>query len=367
MINISKPVLGVDEGKEVLKVLKSGMLAQGYWVEKFEKEFAKYIGVRYAIQTTSGTTAIHLALLSLGIGSGDEVITTPFTFVATTNAILYTGAKPVFVDIDENTFNIDAKLIESKITKNTKAILVVHLYGLAADMQTINKIAKKYKIRVIEDAAQAHGATYNNNKVGSIGTLGCFSFYATKNMTTGEGGMVTTNSRLLAQKIKMLRNHGMIKLNYKYKTLGYNYCPTNIAGALGSVQLKKLDLFNRKRNMNARFLLSKLKNIKGIVLPKIFKNRKHVFNQFTIRITKNSPISRTPLIKHLENYGIYPRIYYPIPLHLQKLYKDLGYKEHLPISERIANEVLSIPIHPSLRKNDLIKIVKILNSKLNKS
>jgi dTDP-4-amino-4,6-dideoxygalactose transaminase len=358
MITIAKPAIGKEEEREVLKVLRSGMIAQGRWVERFEKEFAKYIGTKYAIQTTSGTTALHLALLALGIGNGDEVITTPFTFVATSNAILYTGARPVFVDIDENTFNIDPDLIEKKITKRTKAILVVHLYGLPADMTKINKIAKKYHIDVIEDAAQAHGATYKNRKVGSIGKLGCFSFYATKNMTTGEGGMVTTNSYKLAQKVRALRNHGMIKLDYKYPFLGYNYCPTNMAAALGLTQLKKLDSLNAKRERNAKYFISKLKNTKGIVLPKLFPDRIHVFHQFTIRVTKDFPISRELLIKHFEKNGIIPKIYYPIALHKQKLYRNIGYKDSLPVSERVTKEVLSIPVHPSLPNKDLEKIIK---------
>lgn len=361
MIHIAKPIIEKEEENEVLKVLRSGMIAQGEWVEKFEKDFAKYIGTKYAVQTTSGTTALHLALLSLDIGKGDEVITTPFTFVATSNAILYTGAMPVFVDIDEQTFNINPDLVEEKITKKTKAILVVHLYGLPTDMTKIKKIANKYNIHIIEDAAQAHGALFMNKKVGSIGKLGCFSFYATKNMTTGEGGMVTTNDFGLAQKIKALRNHGMMELNYKYNFLGYNYCPTNIAAALGIVQLKKLDKFNAKRIKNAEYFLKKLKNIKGATLPTVLKDRTHVFHQFTIRINKDFPMSRNSFIKHLEKNGIKAKIYYPIPLYKQKLYKDLGYKDNLPIAAKIAKEVLSIPVHPGLSKKDLVKIVRSFN------
>ena len=363
MITIAKPAIGKEEEREVLKVLRSGMIAQGQWVEKFEKEFAKYIGTKYAVQTTSGTTALHLSLLSLGIGKGDEVITTPFTFVATSNAILYTGAKPVYVDIDEKTFNINFTQIEKKVTKKTKAILLVHLYGLPAEMYEIMKIAHKHHLYVIEDAAQAHGAVYRNKKVGSIGTLGCFSFYATKNMTTGEGGMVTTNNLKLAQKVRALRNHGMIELNYKYSTIGYNYCPTNIAGALGLTQLKKLDGLNAKRIKNAKHLISRLKNIKGIVLPNLFSDRTHVFHQFTIRVTKDFPISRDSLIKRFEKYGVKPKIFYPIPLHKQKLYKDLGYKDILPLTETAANEVLSIPVHPGLSLKDIEQVVRLFIQK----
>ena len=362
MIPIAKPVIDKKEESEILKVLRSGMIAQGKWVEEFEKKFAKYIGTKYAIQTTSGTTALHLALLSLEIGKGNEVITTPFTFVATSNAILYTGARPVFVDIEENTFNINPNLIETKITKKTKAILLVHLYGCPLDMAKIKKVADKHRLYIIEDAAQAHGAEFKGQKVGSIGELGCFSFYATKNMTTGEGGMVTTNNFKLAQKIKALRNHGMMELNYKYDFLGYNYCPTNISAALGIVQLKKLDKLNSKRINNAKYFLKKLKNIKGITLPVIPENVRHVFHQFTIKISKDFPINRNSFIKHLEKKGIKTKVYYPIPLHKQKLYRDLGYKDSLPIVEKVAKEVLSIPIHPSLTRKDLSKIVRGFNS-----
>jgi len=361
IISIAKPVFGKEEQKEIAKVLNSGMVAQGEWVNKFESEFAKYIGTKYAVQTTSGTTALHLALLSLGIGKGDEVITTPFTFVATSNAILYTGAKPVFVDIEEDTFNIDSNLIERKITKKTKAILLVHLYGCPVNMAKIKKVANKHGLYIVEDAAQAHGAKFKGRKVGSIGDLGCFSFYATKNMTTGEGGMVTTNSFKLAQKMKALRNHGMMELNYKYDFLGYNYCPTNISAALGLVQLKKLDKLNAKRIKNAKYLSRNLKNVKGITLPTIPKNVTHVFHQFTIKINKDFSISRDSFIEHLEKEGIKARVYYPLPLHKQKLYRDLGYKDNLPVVEKIAKEVLSIPVHPSLTKKDLSKIVKSFN------
>lgn len=359
-IPIAKPIIGREEEKAVLEVLRSGMLAQGAWVEEFEKEFAKYIGVKYAVQSTSGTTALHLALLSLGIEKGDEVITTPFTFVATSNAILYTGAKPVFVDIDEDTFNLNPDLIEKKITKKTKAILVVHLYGLPADMIKIEKIARKYKIPVIEDAAQAHGAKLNGKKVGSIGTLGCFSFYATKNMTTGEGGMVTTNNFQLAQKTKALRNHGMMQLNYKYDFLGYNYCPTNIAAAIGLCQLEKLDKFNSKRIRNATCFNKNLTAVKGIKTPITPKGYTHVFHQYTLRVTKEYKMSRDSLLKFLWDKGIDARVYYPIPLHKQKLYKDMGYSDFLPVAEKVASQVISIPVHPGVTQEDIKRITKLI-------
>jgi dTDP-4-amino-4,6-dideoxygalactose transaminase len=358
MIPISKPILGAREKKAVLKVLDSGFLAQGAKVEEFEKRFAEYIRVKYAIAISSGTTALHLALLAHGIKKGDEVITTPFTFIASSNAILYCGAKPVFVDIGED-FNINPDLIEKKITKKTKAILPVHLFGYPANMVKIMKIAKKYHLAVIEDCCQAHGASIFGKKVGSFGT-GCFSFYPTKNMTTGEGGMITTNNKQIAERARLLRNHGM-KIKYYHDVLGFNFRMTEIAAAIGIEQLKKLEKFNKKRIANANYLNKNIKT-KGIILPKIRKGYRHVFHQYTIRITDQCPKSREEIIKKLEENGIGSAIYYPLPVYRQKPYLKLGYKEYLPITEKYSKEVLSLPVHPSLTQNDLRKIVSIMNS-----
>lgn len=358
MIPISKPLLGMEEKKAVWKVLDSGFLAQGKKVEEFEKKFAKYIGTKYAIATSSGTTALHLALLAHRIKKGDEVITSPFTFIASANAILYCGAKPVFVDIGED-FNLNPNLIEKKITKKTKAILVVHLFGFPVDMPKVMKIAKKYNLVVIEDCCQAHGASIKGKKVGSFGT-GCFSFYPTKNMTTGEGGMVTTNNKKIAERIKLLRNHGM-RVRYYHDILGYNFRMTDIAAAIGIEQLKKLETFNKKRIANASYLNRNIR-AKGIILPKIKKDFRHVYHQYTIRITEECSKSRQEIIRILEKNGISSAIYYPLPVYKQKLYLDLGYNEHLPITEKYSKEILSLPIHPSLTKMDLRKIVLVLNN-----
>src|SRR3990167_7979757 len=241
-IQISEPNIGNQELKAAAKVLKSGNLAQGKLVEKFEKAFAAFIGTKYAIATSNGTTALHLALLALGIKKRDEVITTSFSFVASTNAILFAGAKPIFVDIKDD-FNLDPKLIEEKINKKTKAILPVHLYGYPAEMRMVMEIARKHKLLVIEDAAQAHGAMIGSKMVGSFGHCNCFSFYPTKNMTTLEGGMVTTNDEILAKKIKLLRNHGS-EVRYHHQLLGYNFRLTELQAALGIAQLKRLPRFN---------------------------------------------------------------------------------------------------------------------------
>lgn len=359
MIPVAKPYITEQEKKIVMEVLSSGALAQGEWVSKFEQKFAKFIGTKYAIATSNGTSALHLSLMALGIKQDDEVITTPFTFIASANAIIYVGAKPVFVDIDEQTFNINPDLIEAKITPKTRAILPVHLYGLPAEMNKIMNIAKKYNLYVIEDACQAHGARVRGQNAGSIGDVGCFSFYPTKNMTTGEGGMVTTDNLQIAEKIYLLRGHGM-KVRYQYVTLGYNYRMTNIAAAIGLSQLKKLPSFNRIRVKNAQKLYKGLSNIKGIVITKTPNEIKHVFHQFTVRITSDYKHSRTKLIEYLSQKGIDSSIYYPTPLHKQKVYIDLGYKDSLPVSEKLADEVLSLPVHPLVSEEDLEFIIKTI-------
>jgi len=358
MIPVSKPLLGKKEKEAVWRVLESGILAQGPRVAEFEKRFAEYIRVKYAVATSSGTTALHLALLAHGIKKGDEVITTPFTFIASSNAILYCGAKPVFVDIGED-FNINPDLIEKKITKKTKAILPVHLFGYPADMVKIMKIAKKYHLAVIEDCCQAHGASIFGKKVGSFGT-GCFSFYPTKNMTTGEGGMITTNNKQIAERAKLLRNHGM-KIRYYHDVLGFNFRMTDIAAAIGLEQLKKLEKFNKKRIGNANYLNKNIKT-KGIILPKVKIGYRHVFHQYTIRVTPQCPKSREELIRILNDNGIGSAIYYPLPVYHQKPYVRLSCKNRFPVTEKCTREVLSIPVHPSLTKRDLNKIVSVLNN-----
>lgn len=251
MIPIAKPNIGEEEKNAVMEVLESGMLAQGLKVKEFEERFAKYIGTKYAVATSNGTTALHIALLSSGIKKGDEVITTPFSFIASATSILFCNAVPVFADIKTKTFNINPNKIEKAITKKTKAIMVVHLYGQSSEMDRIKEIANKKKLSLIEDACQAHGAENNGKRVGSIGDIGCFSFYPTKNMTTGEGGMITTNDHVIAEKVRLLRDHGQ-KERYEHVIVGYNYRMTNIAAAIGIEQLQKLEQFNKKRRENAK-------------------------------------------------------------------------------------------------------------------
>ncbi|OGD56680.1 aminotransferase DegT [Candidatus Berkelbacteria bacterium RBG_13_40_8] len=367
-MNIASPQIGQEEIQAVAEVLKSGMLAQGPKVKEFEEKFAKFIGVKFAVATSSGTTALEVALRAHGIGPGDEVITTSFTFIASANSILYSGARPVLVDIEEDTFNIDPEKIEKAISKKTKAIMPVHLYGQAANMTKIMAIAKKhsfarkfssenYKLVVIEDACQAHGSEWRNKKVGSFGT-GAFSLYPTKNMTTGEGGMITTDSKEIYEKCNLLRAHGS-KVKYYHDILGYNYRMTDLEAAIGIEQLKKLPKFNRARIKNAQYLNNNLGKIEGIIVPGPAKEAKHVYHQYTVRITKDFPLSRDEVLTKLTEAGIGTAVFYPLPINGQKVYKDLGYKADTPIAAKVAKEVLSLPIHPGLKKQDLNYIIKI--------
>jgi perosamine synthetase len=356
-INIASPQIGKEEIRAVTEVLKSGMLAQGPKVAEFENSFSKFCGTKFAVATSSGTTALHVALLAHGIGPKDEVITSPFTFIASANSILYTGAKAVFCDIDEATYNIDPAKIEKLITKKTKAIIPVHLYGQACDMTRIMTIARKYRLAVIEDACQSHGATWKGKKVGSFGT-GTFSLYPTKNMTTGEGGIITTNSQAIYEKSNLIRAHGS-KIKYYHDILGFNFRMTDIGAAIGIEQLKKLPKFNKIRQENADFLNKNLSRIEGIIIPEPAKNAVHVYHQYTIRVTPKFGITRDEVIKSLTEAGIGTAVFYPLPINQQKVYKELGYKANTPIAEKIAKEVLSLPVHPGLKQSDLNYIVKI--------
>jgi dTDP-4-amino-4,6-dideoxygalactose transaminase len=355
-IFMAKPVIGDEEVIEVEAVLRSGQISDGEIVRKFEKEFAAYIGTEHAVAVNSGTAAIYVALLAHGIGPGDEVITTPFTFVATANAVLLTGALPVFADIQPDTYNINPDEVKRKITPATKAIIPVHLYGQPCDIDELVEIAGEYDLALIEDACQAHGAAYKEKRVGSFGA-GCFSFYPTKNMTTGEGGIITTNDIEIARASRIIANHGQTK-RYYHEVLGQNYRMTNISAALGLCQLKKLPYFNEVRIKNARILNAGLDGIKGILLPDT-ENRemKHVFHQYTIRLTEDFPVSRNEFREYLRTKGIVTEVYYPLPIHQQPLYKNIGYNDRLPEAEKAAREVVSLPVHPSVTEQELQYII----------
>ncbi|MFZ2071140.1 MAG: DegT/DnrJ/EryC1/StrS family aminotransferase [Halobacteriota archaeon] len=350
MIQISKTELGKEEIEAVTEVLESGMLVQGEIVEAFEERFAAYIGTEYAIATNSGTAALHTALASVGIKKGDEVITTAFSFFASASCVLMQNATPVFVDIDPKTYNIDPAKIEANLSARTRAIIPVHLYGQPCEMSEIQSIAKENNLVVIEDAAQAHGAEYKATKVGSIGDIGVFSFYATKNMITGEGGMITTNNAEIAERTRMIRNHGQ-KARYIHECLGYNYRMTNIAAAIGLVQLKKIDRWNARRMSNARYYGEQLKLKKPYVSP----NVKHVFHQYTLRVKE-----REKFLAHLERNGVGYGVYYPVTLPSQPLF--LNSQGTFEAAELASKEVVSIPVNPTLKRADVEKVVKVVNS-----
>jgi dTDP-4-amino-4,6-dideoxygalactose transaminase len=345
--------MGDDERRNVLEVLDSGMLAQGPKVEALETGFADYCGVEYGVATSSGTTALHLALLAHAIGQGDEVITSPFTFISSANSILFVGAKPVFVDVDLQTFNIDPAQIEGAITPRTKAIMPVHLFGLTADMVRILEIAKAHDLAIIEDACQAHGAEQLGRRAGSFGT-GCFSFYPTKNMTTAEGGMVTSDNEQIAEACRIARQHGM-RRRYYHDAMGYNFRMTDVHAAIGLGQLQRLEGFNEARISNAGFLSE---HLEGVVTPVVPEGYRHVFHQYTIRVPGGR---RDVLRESLAREGIGTGVYYPVPVHRQRVYTERGYGESYPQAERAAQEVLSLPVHPALSQVDLDAIVAGVN------
>lgn len=354
MIPIAKPMIGEEEKRAVLEVLDSGILAQGPRVSAFEKAFAEMIGVKHAVATSSGTTALHAALLAHQIGKGDEVITSSFSFIASANSILYTGARPVFVDIEPKTFNLDPGKIEGAITPRTKSILPVHLFGLPAPMDAIMAIAKKHGLAVIEDACQSHGAEYQGKRVGSFGT-GAFSLYATKNITSAEGGMITTDDDSIAERCRVIRQHGM-RRRYYHDDLGFNFRMTDIHAAIGLAQLAKLEQMNQTRNVNAEYLSQSLH---GVSTPYVPTGSRHVFHQYTVRVPGGR---RDALLEHLKERGVGAGIYYPVPIHRQAFYsQQLGFNQHLPESERAAAEVLSLPVHPALSQSDLEAIVAAVN------
>lgn len=360
-IPIARPITANEEIKAIEKVLKSGMLAQGKVVDEFESLFSDYISVDNAVAVSNGTVALDLALKALGIKEGDEVITTPFTFIATANSILYQKAKPVFADVDRKTFNIDPDDVLSRITRRTKTIIGVHLFGHPFGVGALKDICEDHKLLLVEDCAQAHGAEYQGKKVGSFGT-GCFSFYPTKNITTGEGGIITTGNDGITESCRLLRNHGQSS-KYFHTMLGYNYRMTDIQAAIGIVQLKKLDGFNKKRIQNAEYLNKHIK-ADGIITPYKENKVKHVYHQYVVTIDGNL-MDREKFMEYLTSNGIGCAIHYPIPIYKQPLYQELGYTDenvNCPVAEELTNSVLSLPVHPALTDEDLKYIVETINN-----
>ncbi|MBU2541410.1 MAG: DegT/DnrJ/EryC1/StrS family aminotransferase [Candidatus Omnitrophica bacterium] len=347
--------------KKVKNIFDSNDFILGEEVKQFESEFAVYCNVRYAVGVNSGTDALFLGLLSLGIGKNDEVIVPAFTYIASALAITYTGAKPKFVDIEESSYNIDVDSLNKAISKKTKAIMPVHLYGQPANMPQILKIADKYGLKVIEDSAQAHGADWkdskgNWHKAGSSSDVGCFSFYPSKNLgACGDGGIVVTNSKKLYKRLLMLRDYGRTS-RYDHRTIGYNSRLDTLQAAVLRLKLKKLDRANSMRKYNASIYNSLLNGCPGIKLPIVSDFARHIYHVYAIRI-KN----RNNLIKLLKKRKITALIHYPIPLHLQKAYKFLGYKKgDFPVSERVAKEVLSLPMYPHLKKREIEYVASCL-------
>jgi len=325
----------------------------GEEVELFEREFANYCQVKYCIGVASGTAALHMSLVALGIDSGDEVITTPLTFMATVEPVIWLGAKPVLVDIDERTYNINPDLIEEKITKKTKAIICVHLYGQSCEMESLKKIAKKHKLFLIEDCAQAHGAKYKGKMVGGVGDVGCFSFFPAKNLGCfGDGGAVVTNNIKIDKKVRLLRNHGR-REKYKHLIVGYGERLDTLQAAVLRVKLKYLDKWNEKRRQNA-YYFNRLLRRANVVLPFEDKNMSSVYYVYSIRV-KN----RDKLKKNLEKMGIPTNVYYPKPLHLQPALEFLDYAEgSFPVSEKVCKEIISLPIYPELSKKKIKMIAE---------
>jgi len=346
-----------EVGLAIGEVLKETNFILGRQVELLEAEVAKYIGTKYAVGVASGTDALVLSLLALGIGKDDEVITTPFTFIATAEAISRVGAKPVFCDIEQKTYNIDADKIKTKITPRTKAILAVHLYGCPCQMDEIIALAKAHHLKIIEDCAQSFGAEYKGKKAGSIGDCGAFSFFPGKNLGAyGDGGMVATNEAEIAEKLKILRNHGS-QDKYFYVTHGFNSRLDTLQAAVLRVKLKHIDKWIAMRITNADYYHQLLSGIENISVPEVPGYAKHAFNYYTIRIKKE----RALLQQRLKEKGIASAIYYPLCLHLQEVYRDLGYKKgDFQIAEQTQEDVLSLPMFAELTKEQLKEITQTI-------
>jgi len=362
-VRIASPHIDATTVKEVSKVLRSGRWAQSAKVKEFEKEFAEYIGVKHAVAVSNGTMALHVALLAAGVGPGDEVITTPFSFIASSNAILMCGAKPVYVDIDPYTFNINPELIEDAITDRTKAVMPVHLYGNPVGVDKIRALCSRHELRLVEDACQAHGAECRSKRAGSFGDAGCFSFYATKNLACGEGGMIVTSDEELARKARLLRSHGEVR-RYSSIMLGYNYRMTEVAAVIGIGNLKYLGGWNKKRIENAAMLNNSFNGLAGLVTPTVDTECKHVFHQYTVRITDRFPLARDELVGKLAEAGVETKVFYPIPLSRMPHIAEVTGEVLCPMAESAASQVLSLPVHPALTKKELGVVIKSMKEVL---
>ena len=349
----AKPIIGDEEREAVDRVLRSGMLAQGPEVAAFETEFAEHFQLgRECVAVNSGTSALHLGLLSSGIGAGDEVIVPSFTFAATANSVALTGATPVFADISLDDFCLDPASVEASITERTKAIMPVHLYGHPAQMQALKELADKHGLLLFEDAAQAHGASLNGTPVGAFGSFAAFSLYPTKNMTSGEGGIVSCADETIARSVRLYRNQGMLK-QYHNEVVGLNNRMTDIHAAIGRVQLTKVAGWTKQRQANADFLTA---NLEGVITPPVAEGAVHVYHQYTVRVEEDRDGFSAAL---KEQYNIGSGMFYPVPNHRLAPFQS---PVELPNTEQAAKECLSLPVHPSLSQGDLERIVAAVNA-----
>ena len=360
-IPFSIPYLTREDEAAVAKCLRETRLSQGKYVETFEKEFAEYVGTKHAIATSNGTTALHTALAAMNVKEGDEVIVPSFSFVATANCVLYQRSKPVFVDVDSQTFNIDPEKIEQKITKRTKAIIPMDYGGQPCDMDEINEIARDHSLMILEDSAEAHGSKYKSKMAGNLGDAGIFSFYPNKNITTGEGGMVTTNSDEIARKARLIRSHGQDS-RYHHIMLGYNYRMTDIQASLGVSQLHRLNTVIAMKRRLAEYYDDQIsQHCKDVTVPFVKNDRTHTYMFYSICFPSQKHRDRSELM--LEKSGIETRIAFP-PIHLQPLYRELfGFTEgYLPVTEDLANRILSLPMYPTMQKADQDYVVNALKA-----
>ncbi|SEM03670.1 DegT/DnrJ/EryC1/StrS family aminotransferase [Haloferax larsenii] len=358
-INIAAPILGDDELSRIETVVESGMIADGPEVREFESEFADDCGVDYGVATSNGTTALHTALEAVGVGDGDRVLTTPFSFVATANAIRFAGAEPVFADIDPETFNLDPAAVAAKLEAldgDVEAMVVVHLYGLPAPMGELREIADEFDVTIIEDAAQAHGATYFGSPVGSLGEAACFSFYPTKNMTTGEGGIVVTDDEHVAENAASFINHGREADGYRHVSLGHNFRMTSIAAAMGRAQLERLPGFVERRRENAMQLDDALASTNAVT-PTVPDGYGHSYHQYTIRVG-----NRDAVADQLDEHGIGSGVYYPRCIHDQPAYDDIDVRA--PVAELVCDQVLSLPVHPALGDDEIERVGTVLREEV---
>ncbi|MDQ0647776.1 perosamine synthetase [Microbacterium natoriense] len=362
MIPITVVEFGADEERLVLEVLRSGRVAQGPLVAEFEKRFAELTGVRHAIAVNNGTTSLIASLRCLDLSPGDEVITSPFTFAATLNAILEAGATARFADISEDDFNVTAATISERLSDRTKVLMPVHIFGQIAEMDAISAIASARGLRILEDSAQAHGSMLGSKAAGSY-DIGSFSFYATKNLTTGEGGMITTDDDVLAERLRILRNQGM-RARYDYAMLGQNYRLTDLQAALVLPQLDRYDNVVETRGANAAYLSEGLAGIEGVITPVELSGRRHVWHQYTIRITEDAPVTRDEFVERMNDAGIGAGVYYPRLVFDYDAYRDRGdvVIEPTPVAERIARQVVSLPVHNHLTREQLDTIVSSIRT-----